>query len=220
MNLVRTPKRAISVLALALLAVSASLTLSAGPASAASCPSFKVLHDDRIGVAILPAGNYLITADAGLSCQTASQLFARFLEDYDGVLPKPWRLSATSAGKASFSRGAQAGFSVSRESGGGTSGGGGGELGRLCSGNFTVNAGSQVGPLSFPKGLYLLYVPPRSGITCRRASILFIRFLGAPGGALPQPWQVKTQIATFFKPSHPIRSAFRVEPLAGAGPAE
>ena len=109
--------------------------------------------------------------------------------------------------------GRRLGFSVRRVSGGG--GGGNPEVGKLCPGTFTVNAGSQVGPLYFARGPYLLYIPAQSLIACRRASVLFTRFLAAPGGMLPSPWQVMTQTATFFKPAHPLRSAFRVEPADG-----
>ena len=214
MGPVRTSRRRLAASFLPAL-VCALLLLAlggAGPASAAACPSFKVLHDDRIGAVSLPAGSYEVTADTGLSCQAASQLLARFLQDWDGNLPKPWRAVSEGSGKASFTRGSLPGFSVSRTGGGG---GGNSELGRLCPGTFTVNAGSYIGPLFFVRGQYLLYIPSRSGITCRRASILFTRFLGAPGGTLPAPWQVKTQTATFFKPSNPLRSAFRVEPANG-----
>jgi hypothetical protein len=205
-------------LPLALLVAVAALALGgAASASAAACPAFKVLHDDRIGPASLPAGSYEVTAETGLDCQAASKLFARFLEDWDGNLPKPWRVSSEGSGKASFTRGALPGFSVSLVSGGGGGGGGGGntELGALCAGTFTVNAGSDVGPLYFAKGPYLLYIPSRSAISCRRASVLFTRFLAAPEGMLPSPWRVSTQTATFFKPAHPLRSAFRVEPANG-----
>jgi len=208
-------RRFASVIALAFVAALAALVLvAATPASAASCPTFRVLHDDRIGPASLPAGNYEVTVEPGLSCQAASQLFARFLQDWDGNLPKPWRVAAEGSGKASFARGGLPGFSVRRSSGGG--GGGNPELGRLCPGTFTVNAGSDVGPLFFAQGQYLLYIPTRSAITCRRASVLFTRFLGSPEGQLPFPWRVKTQTATFYKPEHPLRSAFRVEPANGA----
>jgi hypothetical protein len=195
------------IAALSLLALS-----GAAPASAATCPSFKVLHDDRIGAASLPAGNYAVTADAGLSCQAASQLFSRFLQDWDGNLPKPWRIAASGPGKASFTRSGLPGFSVARTGGGG---GGNSELGRLCSGAFTVNAASDVGPLFFPKGQYLTYIPAGSGITCRRASVLFTKFLASPGGRLPFPWRVKAQTATFYKSENPTRSAFRIEPVNG-----
>jgi hypothetical protein len=207
-----TPKRLLATSALALLAALSVLAVSgAAPAAAATCPSFKVLHDDRIGAASLPAGTYTVTTDTGLGCQAASQFFTLFLQDWDGNLPKPWRVAAEGSGKASFTRGNLPGISVAR-----TGGSGGSnthpELGRLCSGTFTVNASSDVGPLFFPKGQYLVYIPAQSGITCRRASILFTRFLAAPEGQLPFPWRVKTQTATFYKPDHPLRSAFRIEP--------
>lgn len=205
-----TPKRLAATFAVALIAALSALALSAAaPAPAATCPSFKVLHNDRIGPANLPAGNYEVTVDAGLSCQAASQLFARFLQDWDGNLPKPWRVVAEGSGKASFTRGSLPGFSVARSGG---SGGANPSLGRLCSGTFTVNAGSDVGPLFFPKGKYYLYLPAKSGITCRRASVLFTKFLAAPNGILPSPWRVQTQTATFYKPENPTRSAFRIEP--------
>ncbi|HET7120782.1 MAG TPA: hypothetical protein VFI17_05980 [Solirubrobacterales bacterium] len=208
-------KRLAAAFALALAGSLALLALSAaGPAAAATCPSFRVLHSDRIGAASLPAGNYAVTVDAGLGCAESSKLFARFLEDYDGVLPRPWKVVAEGSGKVSFTRPGQPGFSARRESGGG--GGGGNVLGQLCPGTFTVNAGSRVGPLTFAKGQYLLYLPPRSAITCRRASVLFTRFLSQPGGTLPFPWRLLNQTATFYKPAHPQRSAFRVEPLSGS----
>jgi hypothetical protein len=207
-------KRLVVSLALALLAALAALALTAAaPATAVSCPTFRVLHNDRIGPASLPAGNYSVTVETGLSCQAASQLLARFLEDWDGNLPKPWRVVAEGNGKASFARGDEPGFSVRRVEA--ASDGGNNLLGKLCTGTFTVNAGSNVGALFFPKGQYLIYLPPKSGITCRRASVLFTRFLAA-GGALPDPWQLNGQTATFYKPEHPQRSAFRIEPLNGA----
>lgn len=214
---------------LAAVALLAALTLSFGaaPAAAAACPSFRVLHDDRIGPAILPAGNYTITLapSAGLTCPAASKLFTRFLTDYDGVLPRAWRVIAKGNGKASFSMGIasdfavrdEVRFSVARNSGGGEGGGGGNELGALCRNVFTVNSNVVLGPLTFRKGQYLLYLPPRSGIGCNRAAVLFTRFLGSPGGRLPFPWRLQNQTATFFKPEHPVRSAFRVEAAAGAG---
>jgi len=198
----------------------AALTFSAAAAPAitpVACPGFEVLHSDRIGPASLPAGTYRIeiASTSGLSCASAARLFTRFLEDYDGVLPAPWRVVAQGSGKAAFNQGGKAGFSVARGGGGG--GEGTGALGRLCPGTFTVNSNATVGPLRFRKGSYLLYLPPRTGIGCNRASVLFTRFLGIPGGQLPFPWRLQNQTATFFKPENPVRSSFRVEPLNGAG---
>lgn len=216
MGPVRTSRRRLAAaFSLALVAALATLALGgAASASAAACPSFKVLHDDRIGAVVLPAGSYEVTVSPGLSCPASSKLFARFLSDWDGNLPKPWRATAEGSGKATF-KGGNLSFSVRLAGGSGGGGGGNTEIGKLCPGTFTVNAGSDVGPLYFAKGQYLLYIPAQSGISCRRSSVLFTRFLAAPGGMLPDPWQLKTQTATFFKAAHPLRSAFRVEPANG-----
>lgn len=220
MDLVRsTPgsKRAAATVVLAVAALLAALALSAAtaPPASAACPSFRVLHNDRIGAANLPAGNYEVNpaAGSGLTCARASALFTRFLQDWDGNLPGNWRVVAQGSGKASFVNGSRVGFTVARIGGGG--GGGGNTTGRLCPGSYFVNTGMLVGPLFFDEGRYLIYQPPRSGITCRRATILFTRFLGQPGGRLPFPWRVRNQTATFFKPENPVRSAFRVESANG-----
>lgn len=215
MSPVRTSRRRLATAFSAALVSALALVALGGASSAAAatCPAFKVLHDDRIGTVVLPAGSYEITTDTGLGCQAASQLFARFLQDWDGNLPKPWRAATEGSGKASFTRPGLPGFSVSRT--GASGGGGNSELGRLCPSAFTVNAAANIGPLSFAKAEYLLYIPARSGITCRRAAILFTRFLGTPNGMLPPQWRMKSQTATFFKPAHPLRSAFRVETADG-----
>lgn len=207
--------------ALALVGLVAVLGLALVPRSAAAaapttCPGFRVLHDDRIGAAVFPAGTYTITLqNSSLTCRSGAGLFARFLEDWDGVLPKPWTVANEGPGKASFLRGGTVpGFAV--ELTGKGEGGTNPELGKLCPGTFTVNSTTVVGPLRFTKGAFLIYLPAGSGITCNRASVLFTRFLGA-GGALPQPWRVINQTATFYKPSNPRRSAFRIESPRGAG---
>ncbi len=203
---------ATALLTLAALLGALALSAAAAPsASAATCPSFRVLHNDRIGAVNLPAGNYTLTTEesSGLSCGRASQLFARFLQDWDGNLPGNWRAVAQGTGKAAFVRGNRRAFTVVRSSGGG---GNNNRVGRLCPVPFTVNAEMAVGPLFFEQGSYRIYRPAGSGINCRRAAILFTRFLGQPGGRLPFPWRVANQTATFFKPAHPVRSSFRIEP--------
>jgi hypothetical protein len=209
--------------ALALAGAALGALLAPGLASAVgpntNCPSFRVLHNDRIGPARLPAGNYTLTPDTSsdITCATAAARFLRFLTDYDGVLPRPWRVVAQGSGKATFVRGSNGSFSVARS--GGSGGGRTHILGRLCNRPYTVNDSSNIGPLSFPRGRYLLYIPPQSSVGCGRASVFFTRFLAAPRGVLPSPWRLKNQTATFFERPRPITSAFRVEPFAGAGPA-
>ncbi len=71
------------------------------------CPgTFRVLHNDRIGVLTLPKGRYTITrlSLTGPSCGRASQLFTNFLDnDFDGILPRPWGLDPQTG---TFRRGA------------------------------------------------------------------------------------------------------------------
>ena len=56
------------------------------------CPTFEVLHNDRIGDVRFPRGTYQMTALGGMACQKASKRFADFLELPDGDLPSPWKL--------------------------------------------------------------------------------------------------------------------------------
>jgi hypothetical protein len=218
------PRRGrIAAVALVGLLAAVALALVARPAGAAqanTCPGFRVLHNDRIGAAVFPAGTYTITLQSSsLTCKSSAELFARFLEDYDGVLPNPWKVANEGSGKASFVRavssGQVPGFAVELTAKGGE-GGTNPDLGKLCPNTFTVNSTTVVGALRFTKGAFLIYLPSGSGITCNRAAVLFTKFLGA-GGTLPPPWKLISQTATFYKPSNPTRSAFRIEPLNGSG---
>ncbi|HVX34500.1 MAG TPA: hypothetical protein VHA80_15295 [Solirubrobacterales bacterium] len=217
-----TGKLLLAALIAALAAAFAAQSAAAAAPAAKTCPGFRVLHDDRIGAAVFPAGTYAIKLeDSGLDCKTGGELFARFLEDFDGNLPAPWKVVAEGSGKASFGRGGQAGFSVAltkRQTGGEiereetTSP----DLGTLCRNPFTVNHTTVIRPLRFTKGRFLIYLPAGSTINCEQAVVLFQRFLGASPN-LPAPWKLSNQTATFYKPASPVRSAFRIEPLAGAG---
>lgn len=64
------------------------------------CPdTFTVEHNDRIGELKLKAGRYNYTrlTNSSPDCQRIPTLFAKFLQDFDGNLPKPWRLNARRA---------------------------------------------------------------------------------------------------------------------------
>jgi hypothetical protein len=56
------------------------------------CPTFRVLHNDRIGTVRFPRGTYQMTALGGFTCQKSSRRFAAFLELPEGNLPGRWRL--------------------------------------------------------------------------------------------------------------------------------
>jgi hypothetical protein len=213
------------IVALLGMAIALAVALGANSAGAApvaaeatkACPGFKVLHNDRIGTAVFPAGTYTVNLeDPSLTCKSSAELFARFLEDWDGNLPQPWKVAGEGSGKASFIRGTLGGFSVeltakAKEEGSGTNP----DLGTLCPGTFTVNSTTQIETLRFTKGAFLVYIPTGSAIRCGQASALFQRFLGS-GGTLPSPWKLTNQTATFYKSGNPTRSAFRIESPNGS----
>ena len=215
----RTNRRTMATVAVAAvlgsLAIAAPGTASAQASSAGfgACPTFKVLHDDRIGPALLPQGTYEIKLlIPNFTCANASKRFTEFLKDYDGNLPAPWGIFAKESGTAIFTRSGQNAFRVMRVSGGGGGGGGVSTKGQVCPGSFQVLNNDRIGPLSFPRGRYRLIVPKGSIITCPNAAKLFGQFLARPSGNLPKGWRMKPTIALFFKPSNAVRKKFRVDP--------
>ena len=180
----------------------------------AACPgTFRVLHNDRIGSFALPRGNYRITllGVGRISCAKASAYFARFLQDFDGVLPTPWYLDAETG---SFLRGSRnVGFRVKQSVGPVVPSGGGSGVhptGNRCPGTFRVLNDDWIGKLRLRKGPYRITLVNR-GLSCRRASALFTSFLNDFDGTLPRPWRLDVQTATFTRGGS--RSAgFRVKP--------
>jgi hypothetical protein len=202
-------------IAAALAALAVALLLPGGSASAApaaKCPTFQVLHNDRIGPAVLPAGTYNVhlTRGSKLTCSKASSLFARFLEDFDGNIA-PWKLIPKGTGKARFRKPGNPGFAVHR-AGGRRHHQQNGRLGHLCPGTFRVLHNDKIGPLFFPAGNYQIYIPRHSVIPCKTASSLFAGFLNHPSGVLPGNWQMKSNRAVFFRKNRPERRRFRVDP--------
>jgi hypothetical protein len=197
------------------LAVAAVLALAAPaaaqvPSAAADCPAtFQVLHDDRIGQISLPAGQYRVTV-TGVTCPAASDLLARFLQDWDGVLPRPWRGTSPGAGTATFRRGASGvGFTVARTS----SGGGGGGL--SCPASYRVRHADRIGALVVKAGLYRIVLLGSTGPTCAQAATLLTGFLEDFDGQLPGGWVLLAQTATFVRGS--VVYGFRLEPWTGGG---
>lgn len=203
---------------LCLAAVAAFLALpSAAAAAPQSCPTFRVLHDDRIGMLRLPEGTYnMKTSNANkISCPQASRLFTQFLEDYNGILPSPWRYEVISVGNGRFIRGSRGpSFRVSRATGGGGGGGGGGvhpDSGRRCPGTFMVLHNDRIGKLRLPRGKYTITLLQLGKLTCQQASQNFTRFLSIPSGNLPDPWVLYPQNGGFRR--GPKGPGFRVKQL-------
>lgn len=204
-----------------ILAAAAAVLLAATAPSAqaqtasAQCPTFRVLHNDQIGTALFPKGVYSVSA-TGVSCTSASQLFAQFLQDYDGNLAKPWRVNAQGSGRATFTQGSAPGFSVAIINGTPPTPPPPAPHGTLCPGGFRVLDDDRIGRVNFPRGAYAILIPRNSIITCAQASSLFRRFLNFPAGNLPKAWRVKRANAMFFKPANPQRKRFRVDPAVGS----
>ena len=202
-------------LALAALAVTvgATLAISAAPAQAAGCTaSFHVVKPDRIGRLVLPAGIYQLRT-TNLTCSAASSLFSEFLEDFDGVLPRPWSYVVQGVGRGRFSRGNASFIAVRVRSAprpGPASRGGGSHADLRCSGFFRVNHNDRIGALRLPAGRYQIDVLG-GRLSCSSAGALFRQFLDDPDGNIGGGWVILARSGEFIRgTSH---YGFRVKPL-------
>ena len=158
-----------------------------------------MLHNDRIGTAKFPAGQYDITLirPQRITCSRASHLFARFLQDFNGVLPTGWVLNAA---KGRFVKNGGFGFEVSQSSGGGGGGGGGGQH---PAGNstkcptFQVLNDDQIDGQRFRKGTYQMTA--LGGLSCTAASSQFRNFLANNQNDLPGYWRLDARTGTFLR---------------------
>jgi hypothetical protein len=184
------------------------------PSNPTTCPgTFSVLHNDSVGPLAFPRGAYqLRLLGPRLSCQRAAQLFAQFLDDFEGDLPAPWMLGAppgTSVGALFNDIPAGTGFSALRTS---ASTGGGGHTpsgGTNCPGTFRVLHNDHVGSLYLPKGPYLVSLLQGDTLTCAQASQQLTRFLNA--ARVPSPWVLDAATATFTR-GIGSTTGFRIKP--------
>ncbi len=202
-------------------APSGDQTAAASPAGSgsSSCPSFQVLHDDRIGTLSLPAGAYQITigTPSTLSCAQASVLFREFLLDFDGRLSGGWAVNATAS---SFSRAKpKQSFSVKRTGASPPSGGSSVQpiAASVCPAAFQVLHDDRVGDLAIPAGKYTLSLISTQRMTCDQAASSLAQFLQDYDGVLPKPWFVDPETATFLKGT--VNAGFQLEPLVGKAPS-
>jgi hypothetical protein len=172
-----------------------------GHHGALACPAyFTVLHNDHIGSFAIPRGRYRITlvSASRLTCARASTLFARFLQDFDGILPRPWFLDPETA---TFLRGARnVGFRIKPWTGPLPPNGGGGRHpsdGSRCPATFRVLHNDRIGRLRLPRGPYYVTTLRGGNVSCQEASQLFAEFLDDTDGVLPRPWILNARTATF-----------------------
>ena len=205
------------------LALAAAAALGAGAPAQARAPqpcgaTFHVLHDDVVGELRVPAGQYRLAVDE-LSCERASALFAEFLRDFNGVLPRPWRYSVAGPGRGTF-RGRGERFSVTRTGDVGSSGAapgpateGGGTHGDLrCGGRFDVQHTDRVGGLRIPVGDYRITLLG-GNLGCGTAKRLLRGFLRQPDGRLRGGWVVLSGAAEFVRFSS--HHGFRIKAARG-----
>lgn len=190
------------------------------PPSRRICPGyFSVLHNDRIGSFRIQKGRYRITllSYRGVTCQQAVRLFQGFLQDYNGVLARPWILDP---GTATFSRGHRhVGFRIKPYVGGGSSASAaqnGGSSGQhpsggqsKCPATFRVLNNDRIGALRLKRGNYNVWV---RGLTCPQSSKLFAQFLQDVSGVLPRPWVLSARTGQFNR-GRGGRVNFRVKPV-------
>jgi len=184
------------------------------PPSNRVCPSFfTVVHNDHIGSFAIRNGRYRITllSVGRISCAQASNAFARFLQDFDGILPRPWSVDPSTG---TFMRGSRyVGFRIKPWSGPLPSGGGGGRhpsTGGKCPGTFRVVHNDRIGQLRLPRGPYL--ITAFGSVSCAQASTQFTSFLNNDNtGVLPRPWRLQVTTGSFLRGSG-SKNGFRVKP--------
>jgi hypothetical protein len=185
------------------------------PVSGTACPGyFQVLHNDHIGRFPVPAGPYRITLLGArrISCAGAAQLFAQFLQDFNGRLPRPWILDRTTG---TFLRGSlHIGFRVKGAVGPPpqpTPSGRHPSDGTRCAGTFSVLNNDRIGSLRLPRGPYIITMLQGGNVSCSQASSLFRQFLNLPQGNLPRPWTLNARTGTFRR-GRGSANGFRVKP--------
>jgi Protein of unknown function (DUF2510) len=193
--------------AVAVLALAGAVMAGAPPAPAQAqapaggCPAlFHVLHDDRVGSLVLPAGQYRITpfGPRATRCADAPDLLRQFLQDWDGRLPRPWVVDAP--GQA-FRRG-DSGFSVALAAPGTPDSGGGGThpaTGSVCPDLFRVEHDEHIGILRVAAADYRITLLSAGRLSCGRAAALFSQFLLDFDGRLGRAWVSDPFHGVFYK---------------------
>ncbi len=200
-------------------------TSTTTPLSGGICPAtFDVLHSDHVGSLDIPAGKYILTLTGvgRMSCDQAASNLAKFLQDYNGRLPKPWFVDDETA---TFLNGTiNDGFTLEPLVGDAP-----GKLtlklpgdGTPCSGVFSVQHDDVLGKLKVAKGDYLFVPLANSRLSCQRVVDLIREFLAIPDASLPSPWVVDKSTGTLRKGKR-SKVGFRLKPApperAGRSPA-
>ncbi len=185
-------------------------------AAPANCPQFRVMHNDRIGNVTFPAGYYNVTLlnSSKLTCAQSTKLFQKFLQDWDGRLTPPWKVTQSGERRTFRAGSTDKGFTATPAS---KSGNTGGNSGRSCPGYFTVVRSDSIGSFKIPRGKYRLTLIDPNKLNCRQAVRLFQEFLLDFDGRLPRPWKLNPIMGIFYK-STAGRTGFKVNRAYGPAP--
>jgi hypothetical protein len=198
-------------LVLTLTIVATAAAVFAGSASAANtCPNFTVLHNDSIGKVKFPQGQYTV-APKGVTCKNSAILFARFLDDYDGILPDGWTVTAGSP--IVFKKaGTTESIAVKRTTVAPPNAPGNDIQNGKCPGNFTVLHNDKIGALKLKAGQYQITT---KGLFCWFDVQKLAYFLDYnESGKLPSPWTVVPALNKIQRsPNH----YFRLKYLGNSG---
>ena len=175
------------MLAAALLTAPGSARAQAAPDDFTACPgTFHVLHDDRVGALRLDAGMHDLAVAGDVTCAQAPKLLAGFLQDWDGKLTPPWKVSA---GDDAFLRGTTGdGLRVTPAKAPPTPGP---STGAACP-YFTVLDDDRIGTLTLKAGRYTMRLLSRL-LDCAQAAREFHDFLYDTNG-LPFPWRAEATV--------------------------
>jgi hypothetical protein len=186
-------------------------------AAQVKCPQFRVMNNDRIGKVTFPAGYYNVTLlnGAKLTCPASTKLFQEFLQDWDGRLRSPWRVTQNGNNRVFRAGNTDKGFIATPA---GKSGGGGGNSGRSCPAYFKVLRNDSIGSFKVPRGTYRFTLIDPKKITCAQAARRFKEFLLDFDGRLPYPWKLNPIMGIFYNSKHG-RIGFKVNKAYGPSPS-
>jgi hypothetical protein len=203
-----------SIIACGAIAFGASTTATAG---GPTCPTFTVLHNDKIGAITFPAGPYNVTDLKGVTCQQSSALFAQFLQDWDGVLPGGWALKQVGAARVFYSKGGHSFTATPAKTPTPGPSPAPSPSSLTCPGSFQVVHNDHIGAMSLPAGNYRINrLTSSQKLTCAQSASWFAYFLNHDyAGTLPAPWTMNTGAKTFYDGSR--TNGFNVLKLTGLG---
>src|SRR5690606_34159152 len=137
------------------------------------------------------------------------------LQDWDGRLRSPWRVTQNGNNRVFRAGNTDKGFIATPA---GKSGGGGGNSGRSCPAYFKVLRNDSIGSFKVPRGTYRFTLIDPKKITCAQAARRFKEFLLDFDGRLPYPWKLNPIMGIFYNSKHG-RIGFKVNKAYGPSPS-